>query len=184
MACSSADGRSLPPPDPDRTTTSSSPTTIAPPTGAIDLFSLQSTAFPDGGPIPEHLTCTADVPVSPDLSWTGTPLDAASLALVVRDRDAGGFVHWIVTGIDTFVLGIGEGGIPENAVEGPNSAGSIGWLAPCPPAGDEAHTYEVVLLALPEVPEVPPDATAEQLAALLEASANQRAVLTGTVTPG
>ncbi len=182
-ACSESDGRGLPPADPQRTTTSTSVRTIGPATDDVDTFTLRSTAFADGEVIPQELTCTG-TGVSPDLSWTGTPSDAVTLALVVRDRDAAGFVHWIVTSIDPFVQGIGEGGVPENAVEGRNDAGAIGWLAPCPPAGTGTHTYEVALLALPSVVEVPIDATAEQAAALLEASASERAVLTGTVTAG
>lgn len=183
MACSETDGRTLPPADPDRTTTTPSAPVIQPPTGEVDVFSLQSTAFVDGGVLPDKLTCTG-VAVSPDLSWTGTPLDAVSLALVVRDRDAGDFVHWVVTGIDPFVQGIGEGGTPENAVEGLNGAGAPGWLGPCPPAGGGTHTYEVVLHALPAVVAIPPGATGEEVAALLEASSGERAVLTGTVTAG
>ncbi len=183
VACSDTDGRALPPADPDRTTTTPSAPVIQPPTGEIDVFSLGSTAFTDGGVIPERLTCTG-TGVSPDLSWTGTPLDAVELALVARDRDAGGFVHWVVTGIDPFVQAIGEDGIPENAVEGPNGAGTVGWLPPCPPAGTGTHTYEVVLLALPSVTEIPPGSSSEEAAALVEASASERAVLTGTVTAG
>src|SRR5688572_19792812 len=147
MACSDTDGRVLPPADPARTTTTPSAPVIQPPTGEVEVFDLRSTAFVDGGPLPGKLLCTGEG-VSPDLSWTGTPLDAVELALVVRDRDAGGFVHWVVTGIDPFVQGIGENGVPENAVEGLNGSGSSGWLAPCPPAGSGAHTYEVLLLAL------------------------------------
>lgn len=183
MACSETDGRTLPPADPNRTTTTPSAPVIQPPTGDVDVFTLGSGAFADGGIIPDRLTCTGDAG-SPDLSWTGTPLDAVELAIVVRDRDAAGFVHWIVTGIAPFVQGIGEDGIPENAAEGLNGAGAVGWLAPCPPAGSGTHTYEVALLALPSVVEVPPDATSEETAALVEASASERAVLTGTVTPG
>lgn len=122
--------------------------------------------------------------MSPDLSWTGTPLDALSLALVVRDRDAGGFVHWVVTDIDPFVQGIGEGGVPENAVEGRNGSGTVGWLGPCPPSASGTHTYEIVLLALTSLLEVPPDASGEEAASLIEATAAERAVLTGTVTAG
>jgi hypothetical protein len=112
------------------------------------------------------------------------PSDTATLAIVVRDRDAASFVHWIVTGIDPFVQGIGQGGVPENAVEGRNESGAVGWLPPCPPAGSGTHTYEFALLALPAAVDIPVDATAEQAAALLEASAGERAVLTGTVTAG
>jgi len=181
MACSESDGRTLPPADPLQTTTTPSAPVIQPPTGEVDVFNLQSTAFVEGGQMPAKLLCTGAA-ASPDLSWTGTPLDAVELALVVRDRDAGGFVHWVVTGIDPFVQGIGENGVPENAVEGLNGAGSPGWLAPCPPPGSGPHTYEVLLLALTGVVTVPPGATGEQAAALLEASASERAVLTGTAT--
>jgi len=183
MACSETDGRTLPPPDPDKTTTTPSAPVIQPPTGQVDVFSLESTSFTEGGVLPDELTCTG-VAVSPNLSWTGTPLDTVELAIVARDRDAGGFVHWVVTGIDPFVQGVGEGGIPENAVEGLNGAGTLGWLGPCPPAGSGLHTYEVVLLALPSVVALPPEGTGEELASLLEASASVRAVLTGTVTAG
>ncbi len=183
LGCSSSDGRTLPPPDPDQTTTTLSAAVIQPPTAPVEVFELRSTAFTDGGALPDRLTCTG-VATSPDLSWAGTPPDAVELAIVLRDRDAGGFVHWVVSGIEPFVQGVGEGGIPENAVEGPAGAGAIGWLAPCPPAGSGLHTYEVALLALPDVLAIPPEATGEEVAALLEASASQRAILTGTVTAG
>jgi Raf kinase inhibitor-like YbhB/YbcL family protein len=182
-ACSADDGRALPPADPQGTTTTSSTPSIQPPTGELGPFTLRSTAFAEGAAMPAELTCTG-ASVSPDLSWTGTPADAAALAIVVRDRNAGGFVHWVVTDVDPFVQGIGEGGVPENAVEGRNDAGTVGWLGPCPPAGSGTHTYEVVLLALPGPVVVPPDATGAQAAALLEESASERAVLTGTVTAG
>jgi Raf kinase inhibitor-like YbhB/YbcL family protein len=182
-ACSASDGRALPPADPQRTTTSTTSPSFQSGREEGGEFVLRSSVFAEGGTIPEALTCTGEA-VSPALSWTGTPADAETLALVVRDRNAGGFVHWVVTGIDPFVQGIGEGGVPENAIEGRNSAGTIGWLAPCPPAGSGTHTYEVVLLALPGVVAVPATATGEQAAALVEASASERAVLTGTVTAG
>lgn len=181
VACSETDGRMLPAANPDQTTTTPSAPVIQPPTGEVEVFNLQSTAFVDGGSLPAKLLCTGAA-VSPDLSWTGTPLDTVELALVVRDRDAGGFVHWVVTGIDPFVQGIGENGVPENAVEGPNGAGTPGWLAPCPPPGSGLHTYELVLLALTGAVAVPPGATGEQAAALLEAAATERALLTGTAT--
>ena len=182
LACSATDGRTQPVAEPIETTTTPSAPVIQPPTGEIEVFTLQSTAFVDGGPRPAKLLGTGAA-VSPVLAWTGTPRDTVELALVVRDRDAGGFVHWVVTGIDPFVQGVGENGVPENAVEGPNGAGTTGWLPPCPPPGTGTHTYEVLLLALAGAVAVPPAATGEEAAALLEASASERAVLAGTATP-
>jgi Raf kinase inhibitor-like YbhB/YbcL family protein len=144
---------------------------------------LTSASFAEGAEIPERFTCRG-VSLSPALTWTGTPLDATSLALVVRDRNAGGFVHWIVTGIDPFVLGVGEGGLPETAVEGLNSAGTTGWTGPCPPAGTGVHNYEFMLLALTDPVTIAPDTPPEQAAGTLEAAAIEQAVLTGTVAAG
>jgi Raf kinase inhibitor-like YbhB/YbcL family protein len=178
VACSSSDGRSLPPPRVPQTTTVPSAPIVQP--GSNEVFVLSSPSFPDGGAIPERFTCRGDE-VSPALSWSGTPLDASSLALVVRDRDANGFVHWVVTGIDPFVLGVGEGGLPEGATELVNATGTAGWAGPCPPAGSGTHTYEVELLALDDLVELPLDTPAEDAATALEEAAIDRAVLTGTV---
>ena len=180
LACSSSDGRELPEPRVAQTTTTPSAPIIQPSPGSSDAFRLSSPAFPDGGEIPERFTCRG-ASASPSLAWSGTPLDATSLAIVVRDLNAGGFVHWVVTGIDPFVEGVGEDGLPENAIEGLNSADSPGWTPPCPPAGSGVHRYEVALLALVDPVDLAIDAPAEQAAAALEASAIQRAVFTGTV---
>lgn len=180
LACSSSDGRSLPPPRVPQTTTTPSAPVIQPSAGDVDVFVLTSEAFQDGGQLPPRFTCHG-AGISPSLAWSGTPLGAATLAIVVRDLDAGGFVHWIVMGIDPFVLGVGEDGVPENAVELRNGLGEVGWSGPCPPAGSGTHTYEFALLALTDVVDLPLDAPAEQAAAALEAAAAERAVLTATV---
>ena len=100
------------------------------------------------------------------MSWTGTPLDASSLALVVRDRNAGGFVHWVVTGIDPFVQGVGEGGLPENADRG-HEQRRVSRLdsgrARRPARG--VHNYEFALLALVDPVDLPLDTPAEEAAA-------------------
>jgi Raf kinase inhibitor-like YbhB/YbcL family protein len=180
-ACSASDGRALPPPRPDQTTTTPSAPVVPPAVG--EVFELQSDAFTDGAPLPDRLTCTG-VDVSPALSWTGTPPEAVELALVVRDRNADGFVHWVVTSIDPFVFGFGEGGLPENAVEGTNGAGTVGWLGPCPPSGSGTHAYEFVLHALPEASGLVPGTPSADAIARIEAIATDQAVLSGTVTAG
>jgi Raf kinase inhibitor-like YbhB/YbcL family protein len=186
MACSSTDGRTLPPPDPHRTTTSVSAPVVGQPSdggdgGVVEVFALYSTAFAEGAPIPERFTC-AGVDVSPPLDWVAAP-PAAELALVVRDRDAGGFVHWVVGGIDPLVQGLGEDGVPEGAVEGANDGGTLGWLGPCPPSG--THTYVFTLHALPEPLTLDPGLDPKEAAQLVEGASSAQASLTGTVTaPG
>jgi Raf kinase inhibitor-like YbhB/YbcL family protein len=185
VACSSSDGRELPAPDPSQTTTSVSAPVVAQPSEDDDvaaMFVLTSSAFAAGGVIPEVHTCTG-ADFSPPLAWSGVPA-AAELALVVRDRDADGFVHWVVTGIDPTVQGLGAGGVPEGAVEAMNSAGTIGWFGPCPPAGSGTHTYDFALHALPEPLGLAAGAAADDAAAAVEGAASATATLTGTVTAG
>lgn len=185
VACSSSDGRMLPPPDPHTTTTSVSAPVVGQPSedgGVVEVFSLTSAAFPDGGVIPGRFTCEGE-DLSPPLAWASTPA-AAELALVVRDRDAAGFVHWIVTRIDPAIQGFGEGGVPEAAVETGNSAGTLGWYGPCPPAGTGTHNYDFVLHALPEPLSLEPGMPAAEAAQLVEGASSSHAALSGTVTAG
>src|SRR5436190_9397932 len=64
-------------------------------------MSLSSPAFPADGPIPTKYTCPGEN-VSAPLRWSGAPVDAAAVAIVVQDPDApgGNYTHWIITGID------------------------------------------------------------------------------------
>ncbi len=189
-ACSSSDGRTLPAPDPHKTTTSVGAPVVGQPSdggdaaagegAAIEVFSMSSSAFTDGAPIPARHTCAGD-DLSPPLDWASTPA-TAELALVVRDRDAEGFVHWVLTGIDPSVQGLGEGGVPETAVEAQNEAGTLGWLGPCPPAGSGTHTYVFTLHALPEPLGLAAGTPAEEAARLVEGASSDQAVLIGTVT--
>lgn len=183
VACSSTDGRTLPAPDPHSTTTSVSTPVVGQPSaddGAQEVFSLNSAAFSQGAVIPAAHTCAGE-DLSPPLAWAATP-PAAELALVVRDRDAQGFVHWVVTGIDPAIEGFGQNGVPEAAVEAANSAGTLGWLGPCPPAGTGTHTYDFVLHALAEPLTLEPGMSAAEAAQLVEGASSAQAALSGTVT--
>jgi hypothetical protein len=183
--CSSSDGRSLPPPNPS-TTTSTATTTTAPALGAggaggvTEVFSISSPAFAPGGEIPAAHTCSG-AGTSPPLLWASTP-PAAELAIVVRDPGADGFVHWVVTSIDPAVQGLGEDGVPEGAVEATNSAGSVGWAPPCPPAGSGVHTYEFTIYALPEPLALAAGTPPAEAVGLVEGAAAQVATITATAT--
>jgi len=109
---------------------------------------VTSTAFTDGGVIPERLSCEGDN-VSPPLSWKGVPEDAVELAIVVRDPDAPDepFFHWLVLGVDADATTIAEGTIPPGAVEAKGSSENATYIGMCPPNGEE-HGYEFVVHAL------------------------------------
>jgi len=181
IACSSSDGRGLPPADPRITTTSVSAPVVGQPSDdrASEVFTLDSPAFAQLAAIPRRHTCSG-VGVSPPLTWASTPPEAVELAIVVRDRSAGGFVHWTVTGIDPAVQGIGEGGIPEGAFEARNDGGTIGWFAPCPPVGS-THTYVFSIHAVTEPIKLGGARTPAAAAAAVERASESHAQLLGTV---
>jgi Raf kinase inhibitor-like YbhB/YbcL family protein len=173
------DGRSLAPTLPDQTTTTRAPSTLG---TTPTVFTLSSDDVAEGGVLPARFTCSGEG-VSPSLRWAATPA-AVQLALVVRDRDAQGFVHWIITGIDPTVTGFGVAGVPEGATEQVNSTGAPGWFPPCPPAGSGRHVYDFVLHALSAPVTVDPSTPAADVAAKIEAASTAKATMSVSVTPG
>ncbi len=188
------DGRELRAPGSDQTTTSASTTSTtaaapsttdvaagtgggtggedgtsggaASPTTATTLR-LTSTAFGDGEPIPPEYTCVGD-DVSPPLAWTGVPAGTAELALVVRDPDADGFVHWVIAGLPPDVDALARGDPPAQAIEELNDFGRQGWSGPCPPSG--THNYDFRIYALAEPSGLAAGADGAQAAEQLESA--------------
>ncbi|HZA77615.1 MAG TPA: YbhB/YbcL family Raf kinase inhibitor-like protein [Acidimicrobiales bacterium] len=198
------DGRELREPSADQTTTSASttsttstttPTTdVAAGTGggtddsgssaassapaAAATLRLTSPAFGEGELIPPEYTCIGD-DVSPPLAWSGVPEGTVELALVVRDPDADGFVHWVVTGLPPRAEGLARGNPPAEAVEALNDFGREGWSGPCPPSG--THDYDFRLYALGEASRIAPRTDGAQAAEQLEsAPVLASAALSGT----
>jgi Raf kinase inhibitor-like YbhB/YbcL family protein len=164
-ACDTGDGRELRPAGPDQTASvfNSTTTTIPadpavlgsglPGEGVGELGLTLRAPWEDEAPIDVRFTCDSAGGVSgeglsPALSWSGVPLEATNLAVVVTDLSADGFVHWVVTGIDPGVTGLGEGEAPAGGIQGANGFGEVGWGGPCPPVGTGEHEYLVQLHAL------------------------------------
>lgn len=184
-ACGNDDSRELRAPSPDQTTTTTaavSSTSAGQSTEEpSEPLALTSPAFAFGEPIPLRYTCDGEE-LSPPLAWTGVPAGAAELALVVRDPDAGGFVHWVIAGIPATTAGMAEDTPPSRAVEARNGAGGNGWAGPCPPSGN--HTYVFTLYALSQPAGMETGLDAEDAAELIESSpAVTTAVLEGTYRP-
>jgi Raf kinase inhibitor-like YbhB/YbcL family protein len=149
------DGRELRAPSSDQTTSTApttAPTSTAAEGGATSStaattapLQLTSPAFAEGGPIPLENTCLG-TDVSPALAWANVPASVVELAIVVRDADADGFVHWVIAGLPPSATSIAEGDTPTDAIEGLNDFGRVGWSGPCPPSG--THHYDFRLYAL------------------------------------
>ncbi len=153
------DGRELRPPTPAQvaaattSTTSNSTTTseVAP-----EGFYAQ-TPWGQGGTIDSRYTCDGDG-ISPSLTWGNIPQGTVSLALTAINTamltdDGESYLLWTAANIPTTATGLSEGAVPEGVVEGLNSAGGVGWVAPCPPAG-ELHRIDITVYAMGSNPGV------------------------------
>jgi len=125
-------------------------------TPAFGEPTLVSSAFEAGEPIPAAYTCSG-AGRSPPLSVSGVPTGAETLALVMDDPDAGArpYVHWLVWDVPAdrteWPAGIPDGERVEalgGAAQGTNSRGTVGYVGPCPPPADGAHTYRFTLYAM------------------------------------
>jgi Raf kinase inhibitor-like YbhB/YbcL family protein len=146
-------------------------------------ISLTSEDFEDGGEIPEDFSCDGR-DHSPHLRWGSRPGDAVSMAIIMDDLDAD-FIHWVAYNMEPALGGIDFAGQTEGfpgggAVYGTNSFGGVGYGGPCPPPGDDPHTYRFRLFVLDVETELEPGATAGDLEALMEGHIRAQGELTGT----
>ena len=150
-------------------------------------FQVTSEAFEDGESIPDQYTCAGEG-ISPPLTWSKPPEGTQSFALVMTDPDApkGTFHHWGV-----YAIPHGEQVLPAKvpnepklamgAFQATNDAKDVGYAAPCPPKGDEAHRYVFRIFALDEPGTTyPQPPTVEALIDELTAEAIGEAKLVGT----
>ena len=147
VAACASDGRTLRAPQSGASAPPLASTTAPAQGGTLgSALALSSIAFLNGGAIPVQYTCDGGG-ASPPLAWGAVPEGTIELVVTVIDPDARGFVHWVLAGLDSHVQAIGEGAVPEGAVQAQNGAGSIGWTGPCPPRG-APHHYVFTLYAL------------------------------------
>ena len=117
------------------------------------IFHLTSSAFKEGGTIPQTYTCDG-VDVSPPLHWSVPPAATRSYVIIADDPDApmGTWVHWVIYNLPVDLRGLSED-VPakervlDGALQGLNDFKRIGYGGPCPPPG-KAHRYYFKLYAL------------------------------------
>jgi Raf kinase inhibitor-like YbhB/YbcL family protein len=140
---------------------------------------LLSRAFEHGAKIPDRHTCKGEN-ISPAFFIEDIHEAAETLAFIVDDPDApmGTWVHWVMWNIKPEdELKLKEGTLPEEAVQGRNSAGKLGYHGPCPPSG--THRYYFKLYALDKKLKLKEGATKEDLLAAMEGHILERATLVG-----
>ena len=147
-------------------------------------LTLTTTAFPQGGPIPEKYSRDGEN-ISPPLSWSGVPERTKSLALIVDDPDApkGTFVHWLLYDISPATTHLGEHmpstqTVADGAKQGQNGFGEIGYGGPEPPSG--THRYFFHLYALDAPLDLPPGVERAELNATMRGHILEQSELFGT----
>ncbi len=136
---------------------------------------LSSTAFADGGRIPEKYTCKGQE-FSPPLTFANAPKGTVSLALTMEDLDVA-VDHWILFNMTPGTPGLIEGDIPPGFV-GSNTNGALGYMGPCPSEG--THTYSFKLYALKEPIYLQDGITMEELLKEMDGKIIQTSELKGT----
>ena len=151
--------------------------------GSVDttpVFTLTSSAFADGEPIPLDYSCHADPPISPPLAWNNVPADTQSYALLVEDPDAGTepFVHWVLFNIPAARSELAADSADVGTL-GTNSGNYAGYAGPCPTSG--LHHYVFTLYALSTTGlDLVPGASIAEFRAAIENFILGQAQLTGT----
>jgi Raf kinase inhibitor-like YbhB/YbcL family protein len=125
----------------------------------VPSITLTSKAWHAGQPIPMQSAYSGfgvnGGNISPDLTWSGAPLDTKSFALTMYDPDAPtgvGFVHWVVYNIPSEQSSLPAGaGTPDASSPyqtGLSDMGVPGYVGPAPPVGDAPHHYIITIYAL------------------------------------
>lgn len=147
------DGRALAPaPEPTAPVTqapSEIPDAQSPAEGGAAPFTLSSPGVEPGGLLDIETTCDG-ANLSPALTISGTPAITAELAVTMVDRDADGFVHWVLAGLSPGTVRIDRGFVPVGSVSAATDSGVQGWDGPCPPVDDGAHEYVFTVHAFAE----------------------------------
>jgi Raf kinase inhibitor-like YbhB/YbcL family protein len=131
--------------------------------GGIQIMTLTSAAWPDGGQIPaKHAQPGGDL--SPALAWSNAPDTAASFVLIVHDLDAAigtgmdDALHWLVWNIPGSTRSLAEG-VPQGATlpDGSRQISATGpnYRGPAAPASGPPHHYVFELYALDAAVDVP-----------------------------
>jgi len=153
-------------------------------------LTLTTTAFEDGGVIPNKYTQADPNPVSPKLEWTNVPANTVSFVLYMHDPDVAlrrtteDMLHWILFNIPGDARSLSEG-IPINsqpsdgAVQIKNGGGVIGYRGPGAGAQGPYHHYTFELFALDTKLDLGPDATRADVMKAMDGHILGKGVLTG-----
>lgn len=136
---------------PASTTTTPSETKGAAMDGELKVT---SSAYAEGGRIPAEYCFTSvsgGKNKSIPLEWTAGPEGTQSYVVVMLDRSAGDFMHWLAVDIPAGITSLpagASGAMPSGAKELASDFGGPGYGGPAAPPGTGDHRYETTVYAL------------------------------------
>ena len=144
---------------------------------------MQSTAFEDGGIVPQKYA--GRMGVQPGFTFSNAPENTVSYAIIFHDLDVaiggntGDVLHWIAWNIPASAKGIPEGSLPAGSVTGKNIAGQNSYFGPGAPPGPRYHHYVFELYALSANLDLPNTAGRAELLAAMEGKTVAKAAYVG-----
>jgi Raf kinase inhibitor-like YbhB/YbcL family protein len=164
----------------------------APPPMTKPGFTLTTTAFDDGGIIPNKHTQAAEngAPVSPHLTWTNVPDGVVSFALILHDPDTAlnktttEVLHWMIFNIPGTARELPEGvpaqaQLPDGSIQALNRGQKVGYMGMGARAPGPYHHYTYELFALDTKLSLGPDATQADVMKAMDGHILAKAVLEG-----
>jgi Raf kinase inhibitor-like YbhB/YbcL family protein len=141
---------------------------------------MTTTAFEDGGVIPDKYTQASPNAVSPALSWSQVPMGTQSFVLLMHDPEPVlnrspkmDITHWLIWNIPATSTGLPEGVAEGELPDGSRqvSLRSNAYMGPGAPAGPYHHyTFELYALDTKlDVPQGTPQQAADTRTAVMEA---------------
>ena len=147
---------------------------------AVPPLIMTSTAWPDGGVIPDKYTQAVPAAVSPELKWSQVPPGTQSFVLLLHDPEPVlnkgskmDITHWLIWNIPGTSTGLPEGVAAGELPDGSRqvSLRANAYMGPGAPAGPYHHyTFELYALDTKlEVPQGQPAAAAATRTAVIDA---------------
>jgi len=144
---------------------------------------MQSTAFEDGGIVPQKYAGREGV--QPGFTFSNAPENTVSYAIIFHDLDVSlmgstnDVLHWIAWNIPAAAKGIPEGKLPDGSVTGKNIAGQNSYFGPGAPPGPRYHHYVFELYALSANLDLPNTAGRPELLAAMDGKIVAKAAYVG-----
>lgn len=153
-------------------------------------LTLTTSAFEDGGIIPNKYTQADSNPVSPKLEWTNVPNGTVSFVLymhdpeVARNKGPEDMLHWMVINIPADVHSFqenvpAEAQLPNGAIQLKNGGNTVGYRGPGAPAAGPHHHYTIEIWALDTKLDLGPDATRADVLKAADGHILGKGVVTG-----